>query len=208
MNWWTRADQLRRKHDLTFAALGRAVGIDRQLCQKHMKGSVQNPRGELLRRYAEALQTTEQFLRYGVPPSSLVELKRIPLLTLKDMGALKKGQDPHTAWDGVSVVAVPKTVSNEAFGVTLDSEESVGGEFSTGSIVICEPAVPPTPGKYVVAVVDSLKRSIFGKYRPKRLGRQDEFSVDPVNPDAPAVEISRKDPGFVVARAVKHIRDI
>ena len=208
MNWWTRADQLRRARGLSFAALGRAVGIDRQLCQKHMKGSVQNPRGELLRRYAQALQTTEQFLRYGVPPSSVVELKRIPLLTLKDLGTLKKGQDPHTAWDGVSVVAVPKSVSSEAFGVTLDGEESVGGEFSTGSIVICEPAAPPVSGKYVIAVVETEPRALFGKYRPKKLGSQEAFTISPANPDAPNVEINRKEPGFVIARAVKHIRDI
>lgn len=208
MNWWTRADQLRRQRGLSFAALGRAVGIDRQLCQKHMKGSVINPRGELLRRYADALETTEQFLRYGVPPSSLVELKRIPLLTLKDIGGLKKGQDPHTAWDGVSVVAVPKSMSDEAFGVTLDGEESVGEEFSTGSIVICEPAQPPVAGKYVIAVVENLQRALLGKYRPKRLGSHDEFTVDPVNTHSPEVEINRKMRGFVVARAVKHIRDI
>ena len=105
-------------------------------------------------------------------------------------------------------MAVPKDVSNEAFGVTLDGEESVGGEFSTGSIVICEPAAPPASGKYVIAVVETMKRALFGKYRPKKLGSQDEFTIAPANPDAPAVEVTRKEPGFVLARAVKHIRDI
>lgn len=208
MKWWERTEQLLRTRGMTPADLARASGVGTKLVYKYLDGKVENPRGDTLKKLADALSTSEQFLRYGVPPSVAIELKRIPLLTLRQIGGLQKGRDPREIWDGVSVVSVPKDVEDQAFGVALDGDESNSPEIGPRDILILEPNAPRLPGRYVLAIAQKMKRGFIGRYRPARVDSDDEFKVVPGNPDYPPVEIGQGNPGFLVARATKHIREI
>lgn len=207
MKWWDRLARLLRDRDMRPADLARATGINPKLIYKYLDGKVNNPRGDVLRRIAAALGTTEQELLFGVAVGSgLVELKRIPLVTLEQLGTLRRGRDPRSVWDGVSVVAVTKDVTSKAIGVQLD-DESNEPEFKAGEVIVVDPTKPPTPGRFVVAVREDLKRAVFGRYQPLNAAGS-SFRVVPTHEFFPPVEVDKNHPGFVVARAVKHIRDI
>lgn len=205
MQWWTRITQLLSARNMTPADLARVAGIEPKLMYKYLEGKVLNPRGDNLKRIADALDSSEQFLRYGV---AVVELKRIPLLALKDIARLRKSQRPSDVWDGVSYVAAPKDVSDQAFGVAIGGDESNTPEIGPDDIVICEPEAVKLPGKYVVVVLEKPRRALIGRYQPSRLNQTDKFKIAHDNPHYPTEEIDKKNPGFVVARATKHIRDL
>lgn len=205
MAWWNRVNQLLAARGMSAADLARASGIPAKLMYKYLEGKVDNPRGDALKRMADALGTSEQFLRFEV---TTVELKRIPLLSLKDIGRIKKGQPPIDAWDGVTYVAVPKDVSNQAFGVAIAGDESNSPEIGPNDIVVCEPEAPRLPGKYVLAVFERVGRAVIGRYKPARMGDADNFQILHDNSHYPTDEVDKRNPGFVVARATKHIRDI
>lgn len=205
MNWWNRTARLLRDRGMRPADLARATGINSKLIYKYLDGRVATPRGETLKKIAVALGTTEQALLYGAEADTTVELRRVPLLTIGELGALGSGEDPNKCWDGVTAVAVPEDVSPKAFGVRLD-DESNEPEFSAGEIVICEPEESVVPGRYAIAVRTDQKRAYFGRYQPGTAS-SGQFRIIPRNEFFPPVEVNQKT-GFVVARATRHIRKI
>lgn len=207
MNWWDRVSRLLREKDMRPADLARATGINPKLIYKYLDGKVSKPRGEALRQIAAALGTTEQILLYGSPERDTVQLRRIPLLTIEELGQLGPDQDPREIWDGVTVVAVPEDVDSKAFGVVLN-DESNEPEFSAGEVVICEPQIRYTPGRYVIAVRRDLKRAFFGRYQPTGSDSGRSFRLIPLNEFFPPVDFDPDHPGYVVSRATRHIRKI
>lgn len=173
----------------------------------YLQGDVANPRGDLLRRLAGAVGMSEQELRYGDGFSNLTILKRIPLLDMAKIGALRVNDDPMTQWDQVTLVAVPVDVPDGCWVIVIN-DESCEPEFHKGSMVICDPNAEILPGKYVIAVLTDHKRAVFGRYRPSGYRDTKRFTLIRTNPDYPDIEVGVKVKGFVLARAIKHVRDI
>ncbi|NDB67351.1 MAG: LexA family transcriptional regulator [Methylocystaceae bacterium] len=65
MIWWDRLKYLMEEGKLSMAELSRRSEIPYDNLAKYMKGKVDNPRGDTLRRLAEAVGTTEYYLRGG-----------------------------------------------------------------------------------------------------------------------------------------------
>lgn len=208
MTWWKRLNEIMSKKSMSPAELARKADIHEKLIYKYVDGKVDNPRGDTMRRLARALDVSEQELRFGIVPGNLVQLKKIPLLDMNKMGTLERGDEVLAAWDGVSVVAVPvDQVSENSFGVRIEGDRNAPA-FQDQEIIICDPTSPIDPGKYVVAVVDNLNKGVFGRYRPDAINDTKRFRIIAEHPDYPEIEINEDNPGFVVARAVRHIRTI
>ena len=68
MNWQQRVRSLLRSRGWRIAELSRRANIDLEALYKQLR-SVKQPRGEILKRIAGALGTTEQWLRTGEGPA-------------------------------------------------------------------------------------------------------------------------------------------
>lgn len=207
MEWWERLGKIIETRGLSVEDVAAKARLPVKSLYGYLKGEVDNPRGDVVERLARAVGTTEQALRYGDAPSNVVALRRIPLLDMKKLGALKLSQDPMTTWDGVTFVSVPNDIPDGAYGITL-VDNSGEGEFSEGDVVVCDPTADVTPGRYVVAVVIDDKAAYFGKFRPLAHGDRRNFEILRPNPDYPKIEVGGRLKGFILARAVRHIRKI
>ena len=88
-------------------------------------------------------------------------------------------------------------------------DESNEPEFTKGSMIICDPKAPIIPGKYVVILVPDDQEALFGKFRPMGYKDMKRFKVLRTNPDYPQeIEFGGKVKGLIIARAIKHVRDI
>lgn len=65
MSWNQRIIELRKEKKLSRAELARRADVNYDALNKSERGEVEQPRGDFLARIAQALGTTEQFLRYG-----------------------------------------------------------------------------------------------------------------------------------------------
>ncbi|WP_299812392.1 LexA family transcriptional regulator [uncultured Roseibium sp.] len=65
MTWNNRIVELRKEKKLSRAELARRADVNYDALNKSERGEVEQPRGDFLARIAQALGTTEQFLRYG-----------------------------------------------------------------------------------------------------------------------------------------------
>lgn len=209
MEWYDRARRLMDAGGINAAELARRAGIHEKTIYKYLDGKVDQPRGDTLSRIARVLSVSDQYLRFGEPTSIVTELARVPLLRLADMGKLIEGQDPKTAWDGETVVAIPKGELHDGDFAVLIETDAGAPEFRPGEVIICSPNAEVTPGRFVVAVSINLKQAFFGRYLPQTIGSPNGgFHLDPPNQDYPDVLINSDNPGFVVARATRHIRHI
>lgn len=206
MQWHERLEKAMQSAGLSPEQLAERAKVPLKSVYGYLKGHVENPRGNVLARLAVATQTTEQFIRYGAEaPQNKVDVRRIPLLTMTQLGQLKPEENALVAWDGVTLVTVPSDVPESAFGVKLH-DDSGTPEFSAGDVIICDPQAAPAPGRYVVAVTDEPQEAFFGRFRPSSVTDKGKFQVIPLNPDYPTVEVGGEVKGRVLARAVWHLR--
>lgn len=173
----------------------------------YLKGDVENPRGDVIRRLAGTVGMSEQELRYGDSPQNLAKAKRIPLLDMHKLGKLKTGEDPLSQWDGVSTAEVPVDIPDGCFVVNL-IDESNEPDFMKGSMVICDPKAPVIPGKYVVVIMPDVEDALFGRFRPAGYRDMKRFTLMRSHKDHPDIEFGGKVKGIIIARAIKHVRDI
>ena len=104
------------------------------------------------------------------------------------------------------IVSAARRVWDAAQPLTDESGEPL---FREGEVVICNPGADVVPGRYVVAVLTDEERAVFAKYRPAAHRQPRHFYLKPPNPDYPEIEVNGKThKGFILARAIKHIRDI
>jgi transcriptional regulator with XRE-family HTH domain len=207
MEWWERLRGWIDERGWKPPELARRSGVNKDAIYKWLAGGVTNPRGSDLDRVLNCLDKSELELFYGLSEARLTQLKEIPLLNMLNLGKLKRGQAAREVWDGVSTTTVGADVSGEALGVVLD-DESCAPEFHAHDIVIIEPDKPLIPGKYVIAVLEGEPHAVFRRYRPSGISAEAPFKLVATNPDYPEIDVTDAAPGFVVARATKHIRDI
>lgn len=68
---------------------------------------------------------------------------------------------------------------------------------------------PLEPGRVVIAVVPAANLAIFGRYKPaSRIKPEAGFTVEHANPDYTPTTVDPANPGFVVVRAIRHVRNI
>lgn len=206
MTWWERLKQIMDARGLTPEQVAERAGVPVKSVYGYLNGQVANPRGNVLQRLAAAVGATELYIRHGAEAADVVDLRKIPLLTMNKLGTIRKGQSVLDVWDGVTVVAVPSEISDTAFGVVLQ-DDSGAPEFAAGDIIICDPKAEQVPGRYVLAAIDKLAAAFFGRFRPTSLDRK-RFQIIPVNAHYPTIEVDPENPGHIVARAIKHIRSI
>lgn len=187
--------------------VSRRTGIPLKSIYGYLKGAVDNPRGEILRKFASALGVSEQELRFGASSLKAEELRKVPVLDMNKLGTLGKHTDPLSVWDGVSVASVSGSVPDDAFAVTL-VDESASPEFQQGDMIVCSKSAEVMPGRFVLAVVTRLRAAVFRRYRPNEMGQTTSFKLLAPNPDYPDISIASEDEGYVVARVLLHIRHI
>lgn len=206
MTWWERLRAELKRRGKTIRWLADESGVPEKSVYGYLRGDVDNPTGDIMFKLAQAVGWTESQLRYGIASDLAIDLKPIPLITLEQLGKLRIGQDHMAVWDQVSVVAVPMETPTAAFGVTLN-DESGEPDFHDGDVLICVPQTTVAPGKYVIAVLDK-GIAVFRKYRPLSADNDQHFNLIAPNDDFPIIEVGPDNPGHVIARAIKHIRDI
>lgn len=215
MHWSERLKGWMKAKSWKVPQLARASGVEADTIYKWLRGGVEAPRKDDITKVLAAFDKTRIELFHGVQPGVVAELGELPLLHLNRLGGLKRGQDPRELWDGEATVKTTAPISEDAFGLLLDSDSGIvaskhreGDDFRPGDVVIIEPQKPAVPGRNVLAILEGVRRAIFGRYRPSDLGDTEGFSVLPPNPDHPEVSVDGSRPGFVVGCATKLIRDI
>jgi phage repressor protein C with HTH and peptisase S24 domain len=207
MKWWERLGRVVEARKLSVEEISARSGVPVKSVYGYINGDVENPRGDVIKRLAEAIGMSEQELRYGSGPQHLVTAKRIPLLDMHKLGKLKVGENPLSQWDGVSTAEVPVEIPEGCFAVLL-ADESMEPEFKKGSVIICDPNAPIIPGKYVVVVMPDSEDALFGRFRPVGYKDLRRFTLIRTGEDYPEIEFGAKVKGFIIARAIKHVRDI
>lgn len=215
MQWWERLKILMDRDGWSVEALEAKSGVHAKSIYGYLNPSpgrtpVANPRGDTLKKLASALNVTEQYLRFGPDMKTAAPLsKNIPLLDMNKLGTLKTKTDPMVVWDKVSTMPVSQDVPNGCFGVSIVDESGMP-DFKPGETLICDPSATVIPGRYVVAVLQSEERAIFGTYRPLVHGDEKRFCIKPPNASFPEVAFGAPGglKGFVLARIIKHVRDI
>lgn len=210
MTWWERLAQIIDTRGLTPERIASVSGVPLKSVYGYLKGDVANPRGDVMRRLAVAVGTTEAYLRYGTAGNSerSSAVRKIPLIKLNAFATLVVPADAMSAWDGVSDVIVPMDVHDGCYAVEI-TDDSGGSEFRAGDVLICDQSAAIEPGRVVVAVLPAAEMAVFGRYKPHSRTKPDAgFSIEHANPDYPATKTSPDQPGFVVARAIRHVRNI
>lgn len=200
------SERLRKRLDdlgMTPADLARVTGLNRDAVYKYFQGKVPNPRGDTLARIASAIGMQEPELRYGV--TETVSSQKIPLIAMNKLGTIEDTSQLKTVWDGVSVF-VAGDLSEGSFAVSL-VDDACAPDFPRGSIIVCDPSEAPSPGRYVVAIVDGLG-AVVRRYRKRDAGAPGYWLIAD-NPDFPDIHVAGEtETARILGRAVKHIRDI
>jgi transcriptional regulator with XRE-family HTH domain len=207
MMWWERLGRAMTARNQSVEDVAKRARVHVKSLYGYLKGDVENPRGDVVLRLAGAVGMSEQELRYGDGPQNLTRAKRIPLLDMHKLGTLKAGEDPMSLWDGVSSAEVPVEIPDGCF-VTSLTDESNEPEFMKGSMVICDPKASILPGKFVIVIMPDVEEALFGRFRPMGYRDTRRFTLIRSHKDYPDIEFGGKVKGFIIARAIKHVRDI
>lgn len=202
--WWQRLQREMTGRGINAEDVSTSTGVPVKTVYGYLKGEVANPRGNTLARLAASVGVSEEYLRYGGRQE--VVLKRVPLLDMNELRTLNLGDDPLLVWDGESTVAVPVDTPADSFGVTLP-DDSNAPDFRKGNVVIFSPSAAIDPGCYVLAI-RRLDGAHFGRYKMLAPNAPDRFVVIHDDEHWPDVRVDGDNPGFIVARGIKHIRDI
>lgn len=210
-HWTVTLVELAEEQKMDAQALSEASGVGLKSVYSYLAAGkrggagVGNPQRDTLAKLADALHTTERYLRYKDAEPPAVGLKKVPLLRMNEIGTLTQGQDVRDKWDGLSVAPAPMTVSDKAFGIEV-TDIANEPRVHLGDTIILEPESEPDPGNYVVAVVGGL--ALLRRYRALDPFDRSSFVLMAENADFPPVTVDADHPGFVVGRAVKRITDM
>jgi len=98
-------------------------------------------------------------------------------------------------------------LTEAAFAVEI-TDSACSPKIDAGDIVIVEPMRSVEPGGFVAAYVDGIKTGVIRKYRPKHAIDKDVFQLVSTNEDFPTIDVSRDNPGRILGRAVKVIKNL
>lgn len=202
--WWQRLQREMTSQGLSAEDVSASSGVPVKTVYGYLKGEVENPRGDTLAKLAASVGVSEEYLRYGGKEE--IPLKRVPLLDMNELRTLNIGESPLDVWDGETTVAAPIDTPEDSFGVVLPNDANAP-DFRKGDIVIFSPSAEIEPGCYVLAV-RRLDGAHFERYKMVSPSAHDRFVLIHDNEHWPDVQVDNDQPGFIVARGIKHIRDI
>jgi transcriptional regulator with XRE-family HTH domain len=216
MKWWERLAEAMASRKLEVPDVATRAGVPVKTLYGYLLGEVENPRGDTIARLAAAVDMTEAQLRHE--EEDLVTLtvtrlaKALPILEMSSLKTLKWKENALSRWEGdiVSFFRNNRNISNSCFAVRLP-DSSGEPEFRRGDVIIFDQAADVGPGDYVVAVLPEEQQVHFAKYKPlsHRKTSLPHFMLVHRNADHPDIEVGGGGvKGFVVSRAVKHVRDI
>lgn len=199
--------------------LSERSGVPYHLITKYARGAVEQPRGNNIRRIAEALGVSEQHLLFGVASGQKVsnyvqlikqeETLRIPKVTLEDLANYKSGHDILNIWSGEMSTPVDTEHSPSSFTVAVD-DNSMLPTFAVGDTLICDPEAPIEPGDFVLALANGHRKAVFRKYRVAKaiLNGMPKVELHPLNADYPVDLIDAEHPGQIICRCMGVIKKL
>lgn len=131
----------------------------------------------------------------------------VPLIDFVQAGSWTEIADPYAKGQGSRRVPVMGRVGPQSFALTLRGD-SMLDQFADGDIIVVDPSVRPTPGKFVVAKLDDEEVATFKQYRERGLDRKKRPIIElaPLNTVWPTLVMDANRPGRIVGVAIEHIR--
>lgn len=156
-----RVKKRRKKLNLTQSQLAEIVGTDQQAIQRVEAGLTKNPRN--LAKLAAALQTSPEYLRFGVGEMDNATVvasagNYLPLISLVQAGVWTDIQELHHL--DVELYPCPIKCSRHAFIVKVEGE-SMLPRFEEGDLIYVDPDAQVENGSYVVARLDDENQATF-----------------------------------------------
>lgn len=138
--------------------------------------------------------------------TSAAGLRRIPLISYVQAGALSEAIDPYAVGDSSEQLLTDLDLGLSAFALEIRGD-SMLPDFKEGDRIIIDPSIEPMPGDFIVAK-NGHEEATFKKYRPR--GKFDEngnavFDLLPLNPDYPPMH-SDIVPLRIIGTMVEHRR--
>jgi len=200
MEWYDRLTARVAELGWTNAELARRANVSYDRVSKYMRGDVHHPRGDTLKRLAEAVGLTEEFLWLGVPTGTigvhttpgddLPSMRRALLYRWGDLHML--GVTGLEAPAAVRSLPVPyeDEVGVRAFFVEAP-DDSNAPEINEGDRLLCDPDAEPIPGKFVIAIVRNVAGPVLGRYRVRAVDQGVPISVEivPANDHFPTIRV-------------------
>lgn len=156
-----RIKKRRTKLNLTQAALAELVGMAQQSLQSVESGKIEKPRK--IKELAEALQTTPEYLQFGVGEMDNATVvasagNYLPLISMVQAGVWT---DIHeVAPLDVELYPCPIKCSKRSFIVRVEGE-SMLPDFKSGDLIYVDPDAQVENGSYVVARLDDENQATF-----------------------------------------------
>ncbi|MGL5469867.1 MAG: LexA family protein [Shewanella sp.] len=161
MNLGTRVKKRRNELGLTQSQLAEAISTSQQTVQSIEAGLVENPRK--LKEIAEALQTTPEFLRFGIGEMDNATVvasagNYLPLISMVQAGVWTEIQELPPL--DVELYPCPIKCSQHSFIVKVEGE-SMLPRFEEGDLIYVDPEAQVENGSYVVARLDDENQATF-----------------------------------------------
>ncbi|MCU8015954.1 LexA family transcriptional regulator [Shewanella sp. SM72] len=161
MDLGTRVKKRRSKLGMTQSQLAEAISTSQQTIQSIESGLVGNPRK--LKEIAEALQTTPEFLRFGVGEMDNATVMAstsnyLPLISMVQAGAWADIQEVSPL--DVELYPCPIKCSKRSFIVKVEGE-SMLPDFKPGDLIYVDPDKQAENSSYVVARLDDENQATF-----------------------------------------------
>ncbi|MEJ6522069.1 LexA family transcriptional regulator [Shewanella bicestrii] len=161
MNLGTRVKKRRNELGLTQSQLAEAISTSQQTVQSIEAGLVENPRK--LKEIAEALQTTPEFLRFGIGEMDNATVvasagNYLPLISMVQAGVWTEIQELPPL--DVELYPCPIKCSQHSFIVRVEGE-SMLPRFEEGDLIYVDPEAQVENGSYVVARLDDENQATF-----------------------------------------------
>lgn len=157
----SRVKNLRAKLGITQLQLAEIVGVAQNSIQKIESGDTKNPRN--IEALAKALQTTPEFLRFGVGELDNATVvasagNYLPLISLVQAGVWTEIQELPPL--DVELYPCPIKCSQHSFIVRVEGE-SMLPRFEEGDLIYVDPDAQVENGSYVVARLDDENQATF-----------------------------------------------
>lgn len=161
MNLGSRIKKRRNDMGLTQSQLAEAISTSQQTVQSIEAGLVENPRK--LKEIAEALQTTPEFLRFGIGEMDNATVvasagNYLPLISMVQAGAWSEIQEISPL--DVEFYPCPIKCSPRSFIVKVEGE-SMLSDFKPGDLLYVDPEQQAENGSFVIAKLDDENLATF-----------------------------------------------
>jgi len=156
-----RVKKRRVKLKLTQSQLGELAGSDQQIISRIEAGKTLTPQN--IKGLAEALQTTPEYLQYGVGDMDNATViaragNYLPLISLVQAGAWADINETSSL--DAELYPCPVKCSKDSFVVRVEGE-SMMKAFYPGDLLYVDPQSQPINGSFVIARLDDENQATF-----------------------------------------------